>query len=203
MPALRPAASPHAPAGARATHEPDLALLARAAADGDAGAWQQLVVCVHTELRASVRRYRLSPADAEDVVQTTWLRALVGIRGLNDPGAVVPWLKTIARREAFRALQRDPFEVLTGEDPGGEVAGEPSPEEVTLDVERRATVRDAVRRLPGRQRALLASMLDHPSSTYEEIAALLEMPIGSIGPTRERALVRLRCDSRLEAVSAS
>jgi DNA-directed RNA polymerase specialized sigma24 family protein len=31
-----------------------------------------------------------------------------------------------------------------------------------------------------------------PRPPYEEIAAALDMPIGSIGPTRQRALVRLR-----------
>ena len=40
---------------------------------------------------------------------------------------------------------------------------------------------------------------DEPS--YEEISARLDMPIGSIGPTRGRALERLRADRALRAAA--
>jgi hypothetical protein len=37
-------------------------------------------------------------------------------------------------------------------------------------------------------------LLATPAPTYEELSEQLGMPIGSIGPTRERALARLRED---------
>ena len=40
--------------------------------------------------------------------------------------------------------------------------------------------------------ALLRLVMADPRPPYEEIAAALDMPIGSIGPTRQRALARLR-----------
>jgi DNA-directed RNA polymerase specialized sigma24 family protein len=43
-------------------------------------------------------------------------------------------------------------------------------------------------------------MLRRPCASYEEIAGALSMPIGSIGPTRERALSRLRDDAALAGV---
>jgi DNA-directed RNA polymerase specialized sigma24 family protein len=42
-------------------------------------------------------------------------------------------------------------------------------------------------------------MLTEPDASYAEIAATLELPIGSIGPTRARSLSRLRRDGRLRA----
>jgi DNA-directed RNA polymerase specialized sigma24 family protein len=72
-----------------------------------------------------------------------------------------------------------------------------SPELVAIARERRAAVRGAVQRLPGRQRHLLTSLLASPSPTYERVAVALAMPMGSIGPTRDRALARLRVDPEL------
>ena len=64
-------------------------------------------------------------------------------------------------------------------------------------------MRAAVGRLPGRQRMLLSTFLRRPAASYDEISAALDMPVGSIGPTRERALSRLRDDSALAGVLAS
>ena len=47
-------------------------------------------------------------------------------------------------------------------------------------------------RLPTRDQALLRLLAVDPSPSYQEISAALGMPIGSIGPTRARALERLR-----------
>jgi hypothetical protein len=44
---------------------------------------------------------------------------------------------------------------------------------------------------------LLTSMLASPAPTYEQLSARLAMPVGSIGPTRDRALARLRDDPDL------
>jgi hypothetical protein len=40
-------------------------------------------------------------------------------------------------------------------------------------------------------------MLTSPTPSYEQISTRLEMPVGSIGPTRDRALARLREDRAL------
>jgi DNA-directed RNA polymerase specialized sigma24 family protein len=72
------------------------------------------------------------------------------------------------------------------------------PEVWVLDGERRSIVRRAMDRLPERDRALLTLLVAAPPPSYEEISARLGMPVGSIGPTRARALRRLRAE--LEAV---
>jgi RNA polymerase sigma factor (sigma-70 family) len=180
-----------------ASRRADLSHLTRAAASGDERAWNDLVTRLDGVLRAVVSRYRLSAADAEDVVQTAWLRAFHHVERLNDPGAIAGWLVTTTRREAMRTLQRGVREVLTDDAAAIDEPDDASPELVAIARERRAAVRGAVRRLPGRQRHLLTSLLTDPSSTYERVAVQLAMPMGSVGPTRDRALARLREDREL------
>jgi RNA polymerase sigma factor (sigma-70 family) len=187
--------------GDRAAASPsDLAGLARRAAAGDERAWEALVARLDGVLRSVLRRYRLAPADVDDVVQTTWLRALGHLHRLDEPGAIGSWLVVTARREALRSLQRGVREALTDELEPFDVEDETRPEQVALERERDAALRRAVARLAGRQRELVMRLLATPAPTYEELSEQLDMPIGSIGPTRERALARLREDPSLAAL---
>ena len=180
-----------------------LAPLTREAASGCEDAWRSLVARFDPMLRGIVRGYRLDDADVGDVVQTTWIRAYRNLDRLNEPGAVGGWLAVTARREALRTLQRGVRELPSAEPHPPEESGGDLPDDVASTRERCAAVRAAVRRLPGRQRRLLAEMLRRPCASYEEIAVALEMPVGSIGPTRERALSRLRDDALLAGALAS
>jgi DNA-directed RNA polymerase specialized sigma24 family protein len=58
--------------------------------------------------------------------------------------------------------------------------------------ERDDAVRRGFARLRASDQALLRRVMADPRPPYEEIAAALGMPVGSIGPTRQRALMRLR-----------
>jgi len=57
--------------------------------------------------------------------------------------------------------------------------------------------------LPPRWRSLLEILTAAPAATYEEVAATLAMPIGSIGPTRQRCLERLRTSPELVGLIAA
>ena len=72
-----------------------------------------------------------------------------------------------------------------------------------VEAERVNELRKAVRRLPGRQRTLLETLIAAPDRSYADVSQRLGIPIGSIGPTRERGLTRLRGDARLAQVVAS
>jgi RNA polymerase sigma factor (sigma-70 family) len=182
------------------TSKLDLSHLAREAAAGDERAWADLVRRLDGVLHTVARRYRLTAADVDDVVQTTWLRALAHLNRLNDPGAIAAWLIVTARREAMRTLQRSTREVLTDDPRAVDDLDPASPELVAIERERREAVHGAVERLPTRQRTLMTSMLRTPATTYAQISTRLDMPVGSIGPTRDRALARLREDPELERV---
>jgi RNA polymerase sigma factor (sigma-70 family) len=179
-----------------------LAHLTREAAAGGEDAWRALVALLDPMLHSIARGYRLSDADADDVVQITWGRALLHLDRLDDPGAVAGWLAVTARREAMRTLQRGVRELPAAEPPEP-AATEPAPDEEAIDRERRFELRAAIARLSGRQRELLTLLVDRPDLSYEEVSRTIGMPVGSIGPTRERAFERLRADTALACAVAA
>ena len=72
------------------------------------------------------------------------------------------------------------------------VAHEPEIDERLLAAERAQVVRDALSSLPRRWQRLLEMLMADPPASYADISDELELPIGSIGPTRGRCLDRLR-----------
>jgi len=179
-----------------------LAHLTREAAAGGEDAWRTLVALLDPMLHSIARGYRLSEADADDVVQITWGRALLHLNRLDDPGAVAGWLAVTARREAMRTLQRGVRELPSAEPPEPDVAA-PAPDALTIERERTSELRAAIGRLSGRQRELLTLLVARPEISYEEVSRTLDMPVGSIGPTRERAFARLRSDTALACAVAA
>jgi len=166
--------------------------LVRAAARGDAGAWDELVDRYTGLVWAVARAHRLSAADAADVAQTTWLRLVEHLGRLKTPAAVGAWLATTARRECLHVLRQasrcQPSEAV----PEPEATERPDADAPLLLAERDATLWRAFTRLPARDQALLRLLTADPRPSYDEIGLALDMPIGSIGPTRARALERLR-----------
>jgi len=67
---------------------PEVGRLVRASADGDQEAWNELVRRFGHLVMAVIRSYRLSPADAEDVCQTVWLKLVEHLDSLRDPEAL-------------------------------------------------------------------------------------------------------------------
>jgi len=61
-----------------------------------------------------------------------------------------------------------------------------------LRQEQALAVRQGLAELPAQRRALLELLVADPPVSYEEISRQLEIPVGSIGPTRARALAQLR-----------
>lgn len=179
--------------------------LVRAAADGDQGAWQTLVSEHRNLLRSIARGYRLSDAQVDDIVQTAWLRLVEHIGQLREPERVTSWLITTVRREcltALRSTRREQPTLSDADDFWGAVA---SAEDEVLAEEDRELVRQALCRLPERQRVVLSTLMWAPELDYRQVGAALAMPVGSIGPTRGRALLRIRemlDDAALNGVAA-
>jgi RNA polymerase sigma factor (sigma-70 family) len=177
---------------------PALEQTVRAAATGDDEAWCALVTRFTNRVHRVARSHRLPADDVEDVAQTVWLRLLERVHTLRDPAAVGAWLETATRRESLRVLQTGAHEDVTDDVPSPDRASpESSPQERLVAAETRATLVASVRRLPGHQQRLAALLLAEPALSYLELAEALEMPIGSIGPTRARVLDRLRHDRDL------
>ena len=79
--------------------------LIRRAADGDETAWDAIVQEYSGLLHSVVTRCRLNPAQAQDAVQTTWLRLVEHLDQIRDPASLPGWLRTTAFRAALEVLR--------------------------------------------------------------------------------------------------
>jgi RNA polymerase sigma factor (sigma-70 family) len=152
----------------------------------------QLVDDFEGMLWGIARGFRLSDADAADVAQTAWMRLMQNFDRLEDPSRVGGWLATTARRECLRKIRANAREIPDEQPPEPDAAAEPSVDDELLQAERAAALWCAFGRLGPRDQSLLRLLVMDPQPSYEEIGMALDMPIGSIGPTRARALARLR-----------
>jgi RNA polymerase sigma factor (sigma-70 family) len=66
------------------------------------------------------------------------------------------------------------------------------PEESVLRQEEHRLLWQAIERLPERCARLMRLLGAQPAPSYAEIAVTLDMPLGSVGPTRARCLETLR-----------
>ena len=169
--------------------------LVDAAASGDEPAWRELVDR-HTPLLASVlRRFGLGGVETQGVAQAVWLRVVEHLGSLREPQALPSWLISIARREALRCVsdrQRSvPYDPL---DPSWlpSAAEGAEPDAELLRAERHEALLAGLAELPTRQRELLILLAADPPLSHAQISERAGIPPGSIGPTRARALDRLR-----------
>jgi RNA polymerase sigma factor (sigma-70 family) len=179
----------------------DVSALVRAAATGDEAAWSALVARFSKLLWVIARNHRLAADDAAEVVQTTWLRLAEHIDRLQDPAKLGGWLATTARREALRTLRCAGRQIPMGDDLPEPESPAPALDEELLRNERDRALWHAFSRLPERDQALLRLLISDPMPSYEEIGAAMGMPVGSIGPTRARALERLRAQLACQSLS--
>jgi RNA polymerase sigma factor (sigma-70 family) len=178
------------PAAGRGARLGDLVDRARA---GEREALQDLVHELDPVLWHTARGQGLTAEDAADVVQTTWLELVRQLNHIRTPQAVLGWLVTTARREAWRRRAASRRDLSDGDAAlAAAVDPRPVPPDRVLADERDRVLWRHFERLNDRCRALLrvVSQVDRPD--YAVIAGALGMPHGSIGPTRGRCLAKLR-----------
>lgn len=172
---------------------------------GDAFVWREVVDQYEPLLRRIASQYRLSIHDADDVVQITWLSCLEHIDQLVRADRFRAWLATICRRECLRLATRGRREVALGEAAvaclidSNQKERDPSTEAAHRDDN--ARLNRAITALPDRQRVVLLELLEREGHGYHDISRRLDLPVGSIGPTWRRALIRLRRDPELADLS--
>lgn len=161
--------------------------------DGDGSGLDELVAVMTPVLWHVVRAYRLDTEAAEDVVQTTWL-ALVRRRGaIADDQSVGGWLIVTARREAWRVAKAATRDLVVEEGAmESQVPHQRSAESQAVESLEARRLWDAVATLDHRCQRLLRVVAFDQRPDYRSLSEELEMPIGSIGPTRGRCLTKLR-----------
>jgi RNA polymerase sigma factor (sigma-70 family) len=179
-----------------------LPVLVSRAQEGDQDAWDTIVERFLPLVGAIVRQHRLTPADADDVGQTVWLRMVEHLGDLREPAALPGWIRTTARNECLRLLAaRGRTRAVDPQAGGLDSVTDDLTDVELLAAERRQALRDALAELPEGRRELLLMLLVDPPLAYEEISRRLGIPIGSIGPTRARAFAQLRDTDALRNLS--
>lgn len=146
------------------------------AQSGEKEAWSALVVRTQSRLLALALLITGSQAAAEDVVQETFSRALAA-NVKNTSGSVLGLLSTIAYRLALKDVQRNKRHVDA--ERYEFVDNSSSPLDEVLDGERDRAVACAIRELDATHREVLV-MRFYGGHSYEEIAAELGIPIGTV-----------------------
>jgi RNA polymerase sigma factor (sigma-70 family) len=168
----------------------NLALVAKMRSD-DPAAWAAVTDRYTNLLWFIARGMRLSQEDAADAIQTTWLRLVERIDTVRQPESIGSWLATTMRRECLAALRRRTKVVVS--EVWDDVPDEADPlDDALLKREQDSALWRAFRSLKPRCQTLLRVLMADPSPSYTEVAAALDMRVGSVGPTRQRCLAALR-----------
>ncbi|GMU79420.1 MAG: ECF RNA polymerase sigma factor SigR [Acidimicrobiia bacterium] len=143
-------------------------------------------------LYSAALRMTRNPADAEDLVQETYLRAYRGFGGFEEGTNLKAWLYRILTNtfiNIYRAKKRRPDEVdyddvedfLLYRRLGGLEAAEAgrTPESVVLDSIPEAAVKEAIEALPEQFRVAVL-LADVEGFSYKEIAEITDVPIGTV-----------------------
>jgi RNA polymerase sigma factor (sigma-70 family) len=169
--------------------------LVEAARHDDPDAWHRLVDRYAPLIAAVIRGFRLQASDAEDIVQTVWMRLFEHLHVLREPRALPRWVVTTTRNECLRLLKTSrrvrPVDPI-GDPDELDRAVATAVEDHVLQAERHEVLLAAIAELPDHQRTLLLLLVADPPVSYREITERTGIPAGGIGPTRARALRRLR-----------
>lgn len=184
----------------------DLSLVRRAQA-GERAAYDLLVLKYQHKVVKLVMRYTRNPADAEDVAQDSFIKAYRALPQFRGDSAFYTWLYRIAintAKNALAARDRNPVSAqieLQDSDDAPDLVNRlkdpDTPEGLALTEEIRGTVNAAIGALPEDLRTAIV-LRELEGLSYEEIAAAMDCPVGTVRSRIFRA--REAIDRRLREV---
>lgn len=170
-----------------AVDETDRTLI-RACRAGDAQAWDDLIKRYERLVFSVALRNGLEREDAADVTQEVFIALLDALDSLKDEAALASWLMTVARRTAWRTVQRNGRRRRAPVESQRVLVDDPTEEWTRV-----AVLHDAVAQLAEPCRTLIHQLyLDSEPASYAELADRMGRSIGGIGPLRGRCLQHLR-----------
>jgi RNA polymerase sigma-70 factor (ECF subfamily) len=168
------------------------ALIARAQG-GDVRAFEALLAGQLPQVRRFARAFARSDTDADDLAQEALLKVYRSLRLFRYQSAFSTWLYAVvrnvfldaARSRAHRARE-DPLRAEHSE-----VAGAAPPDERLHREQERRRLWDALRQVPEEFRSALV-LFDIEGHSYDEVAAIEEVPVGTIKSRLSRGRAHLR-----------
>lgn len=171
-------------------HAPSDGELVAVARGGNAAALGLLLERHRPRLFATALRLLGYRPDAEDAVQDTCLIAMQHVGVVRDPDAVGAWLATVLRRSCLQIQRRRRGELVTDAVP--EVADpRAGPEERIERSELRDWIWGALERIPEPLRVTALLRYFGSYDSYDELAAILGVPIGTVRSRLSEAKLKL------------
>jgi RNA polymerase sigma factor (sigma-70 family) len=165
---------------------------------GDQLAWEKLVRRYQRLIYAIPRRAGLSEDQAAEIFQDVFTTLFEKLNDIEEPDRLQAWLVTTTRRRTLRTISRTPDRLRSDSDDEETSSAEairdesPLPDEQLLILEEQHRIRTAVSQLDPRCQTLVELLFyQREPPTYAEVAKVLGVPEGSIGPTRARCLGKL------------
>ena len=162
-------------------------LIVRARA-GDQKAFETLLNQYKNLVYAIMLKMVRNPQEAEDLTQEAFMKAFHAIGAFNEEYAFSTWLMKIATNNCIDFLRKKKLKTYSIDQPIQHKddaiqvelpTGDPSPERQLLTAEQARILRQAIEELPPLYRHVI--ILRHQEEkSYEEIAEILDVPIGTV-----------------------
>jgi RNA polymerase sigma-70 factor (ECF subfamily) len=161
--------------------------LVRRVQQGDKGAFDLLVRKYQQRVGKLVSRFIADRSEVEDVTQEAFIKAYRALPNFRGDSAFYTWLYRIATNTAKNYLvaagrrpPRSDVDITTGAtEQGFELEGDQSPEGEMASEEIHRVIRQALEQMPEELRLAL-TMCEFDGFSYDEIAEVMECPIGTV-----------------------
>lgn len=177
---------------------PEQAALVALAQQGDIAAFQRLIALYQTKIYGFARAFTTDPEQASDVTQDALIKIYRSLGGFRFQSSLQTWMFRIvknvfldhykSRRQKERKLEQ-PLDSTSERDIGG--TSESDPEQKLLQSEQRQALWAALQRVPEAYRTVLV-LADMQGLSYEEVAAIVSAPVGTVKSRLNRGRDALR-----------
>lgn len=163
--------------------------LARRAAAGEAVAWQRLVDRFGGRIYNVARRFGRTPAEAEDLTQEIFLKLYRNLHRYRGDVPLAAWTLRLSKNLCIEQYRRSRLERAQAHVPAEELVELASGDDPRADAQRRLRL-EAVHRAMAEMNqdlALAVLLRDLQGFSYEEAAAFLGVPMGTLKSRLVRA----------------
>lgn len=179
---------------------PESAALIARAQQGDVAAFERLIAAYQTKVYGFARAFTTDPEQASDLAQEALIKIYRSIGGFRFQSSLLTWMFRIvknvfldhykSRGQRERKLEQ-PIDATDEREMSGTAPAERSPEAQLLRREQQQALWVALGQVPEVFRTVLV-LADMQGLSYEEIAAIVDAPIGTVKSRLNRGRDALR-----------
>ena len=168
--------------------------LVKECVSGNEEAWSLLIEKYKALIYSIPVKYGLPPHEAADVFQSTCMELLTRLPQLREPRALPKWLMQVAHHQCYRWKRQQRRVVSRDAEPDLPVPETPAiAESLVQQTQEEQMLREAMAFLTPQCRRLVELLFfEVPPRPYSDVAAELDLAVGSIGFTRQKCIERLR-----------